>query len=74
MSVIIFYPKLSLRLRHQLLTLFYRVINRPNQIECSFRIIIHFTVHDHIKSADGFFDRYQNTFQSRKGLRHVEGL
>ena len=65
---------LPLHLRHQLFTFFNRIFNSTYQVKCSFRIFIHFTIHDHIKTTDRFFNRNQHTFQTCKCFGHMERL
>ena len=59
---------------HQFLTLSDSIVDGTNKVECCFRILIHFTVHDHVETADGFFDRHQYTFQTGELLGNVERL
>src|SRR5688500_4194735 len=66
--------KLTLSLSKQLLTFFNSVVDATNKVGCSFRVFIHFTVHDHVESTDGFFDRYEYTFQTSEGFRNMEWL
>ena len=65
---------LSLRLCKQFLSFFYCVINCSNEVECCFRKLIHFTIHDHVKAPDCFFNRNQHTFQTGKLFSHMERL
>ena len=59
---------------HQFFSFGDGFIDGSDEAEGCFGVLIHFTVHDHIESADGFFDRYHGAFESGELFGDVEGL